>query len=273
MSPTTSPDFIARREILGRVASTNDVVRGWLAEGTPEVCVAVADEQTEGRGREGRRWVAPPGAALLVSVGFRPVWMSPPETWQLGALTSLAMAEAAETESGLPGGTIRLKWPNDLVVAGPDGELRKLAGTLGETEGLGTPDPRLIVGVGVNVDWAAPDFPPELAPTMTSLRAATGGAVDRFSLLERFLDRLEARVHALRTGRFDRLGWTVRQATTGRAIRLETTAGAETVRATGVDPLTGALLVEDPRGGAAERSIHAGEVVHVRFADDARATV
>jgi BirA family biotin operon repressor/biotin-[acetyl-CoA-carboxylase] ligase len=266
----TSPEFIARREILGRVGSTNDVIRAWLADGTPEVCVAVADEQTEGRGREGRRWIAPPGAALLLSLGFRPVWMSPAESWQLGALTSLAMAEAAETESGLPGGTIRLKWPNDLVVPGSGGALRKLAGVLGETEGLGTRDPRIVIGVGINVDWPATDYPPELATTMTSLREESGRSVDRFSLLERFLDRLEARLQALRTGRFDRLGWQVRQATTGHGIRLETATGSEDVVAVGVDTVTGALLVED-RGGGGERAVHAGEVVHVRFTDPAAA--
>ena len=267
MSPFTSPEFIARREILTRVGSTNDVVRGWLAEGTPEVCVAVADEQTDGRGREGRSWIAPPGAALLLSLGFRPVWMSPAETWQLAAVTSLAMAEAAETESGLPGGTIHLKWPNDLVVGdGRTRPLRKLAGVLGETEGLGTKDPRVVVGIGINVDWLHVDYPPELAATMTSLREEAGRSIDRFSLLERFLDRLEARLHGLRTGRFDRLGWTVRQVTTGHAIQLETPTGTESVVAVGVDTATGALLVKAPASGL-ERPVLAGEVVHVRLAD------
>jgi BirA family transcriptional regulator, biotin operon repressor / biotin---[acetyl-CoA-carboxylase] ligase len=267
VSPFTSPEFIARREILTRVGSTNDVVRGWLADGTPEVCVAVADEQTAGRGREGRSWIAPTGAALLLSVGFRPVWMSPAETWQLAAVTSLAMAEAAEAESGLPGGTIHLKWPNDLVVGdGRSGPLRKLAGVLGETEGLGTKDPRVVVGIGINVDWSHADYPAELAATMTSLREESGRRIDRFSLLERFLDRLEARMHGMRTGRFDRLGWTVRQATTGHAIQLETPTGTENVVAVGVDTATGALLVKDPTGGE-ERPILAGEVVHVRFTD------
>jgi BirA family biotin operon repressor/biotin-[acetyl-CoA-carboxylase] ligase len=259
--------FLSRREWFDRVGSTNDVVRGWLADGTAEVCLAIADEQTDGRGREGRRWVAPPGTAMLLSLGFRPVWLSPPEAWQLGALTSMAMAEAAEIESGLPSGTIRLKWPNDLVVAGgSDGELRKIAGVLGETEGLGTREPRVVVGIGMNVDWDAADFPPDLATTMTSLSEASGTRVDRGRLLEQFLDRLEARLQGLRNGRFDGLGWTVRQATTGRTIRLETPAGAEDVRAIGVDVVTGALIVEDPTAGGAERRVLAGEVTHVRLA-------
>ena len=259
--------FLARRERFDRVGSTNDVVRGWLAEGTPEVCLAIADEQTDGRGREGRRWVAPPGAALLLSLGFRPVWLSPPEAWQLGALTSMAMAEAAEIESGLPSGTIRLKWPNDLVVAGgADGELRKIAGVLGETEGLGTREPRVVVGIGLNVDWDAADFPPELAATMTSLSEVSGTRVDRGRLVEQFLDRLEARLQGLRNGRYDGLGWTVRQATTGRTIRLETPAGPEDVRAIGVDVVSGALVVEDHAAAGGERRILAGEITHVRLA-------
>ena len=111
--------FLARQEQFAVVGSTNDVVRGWLADGTPEVCLAVADEQTAGRGREGRTWVAPAGGALLLSLGFRPTWLAPDRVWRLAATVSLAMAEAAEHVAGLPERTIRLKWPNDLVVETP----------------------------------------------------------------------------------------------------------------------------------------------------------
>ncbi len=108
--------FLARSQRFPAVGSTNDVVRDWLAAGTPEVCLAIADEQTAGRGREGRSWVAPRGAALLLSLGFRPTWLAPEQVWQLAAVASLAMAEAGETIAGLPDGAIRLKWPNDLVL-------------------------------------------------------------------------------------------------------------------------------------------------------------
>ena len=111
--------FLARQERFRLVASTNDVVRGWLATGTPEVCVAVADEQSAGRGREGRSWLAPAGRALLLSLGFRPNWLAPEQAWRLAAVASLAMADAAEEVAGLRDGTVRLKWPNDLVVV-PD---------------------------------------------------------------------------------------------------------------------------------------------------------
>lgn len=116
--------FIARQERFERIGSTNDAVRAWLAAGTPEVCLAVADEQTAGRGRAGRTWIAPPGAALLLSVGFRPTWLTAGYAWRLAAIVSLAMADTAEDVAGLRTGAVRLKWPNDLVIEAdaPEGE-------------------------------------------------------------------------------------------------------------------------------------------------------
>jgi BirA family biotin operon repressor/biotin-[acetyl-CoA-carboxylase] ligase len=265
--------FLARRERFEVVTSTNDVVRDWLATGTPEVCLALAGEQTAGRGREGRRWVAPPGAALLLSLGFRPGWLAPDRAWWLAALVSLAMAEAGEAVAGLPVGTIRLKRPNDLVVARQTGapvttDLRKLAGVLGETDGLGTTRPRVVVGLGINADWEAADFPPDLAGSMTSLREAAGGRpIDLDLLLGGFIARLEPRIDALRAGAFDDAAWADRQLTTGRMVRLEGPGGPETLRAVGVDPRTGALIVEDASVARGERQVLVGEITHVRLAE------
>lgn len=276
----------SRRERFGRIGSTQDIVRGWLAEGTPEVCLAVADEQTAGRGRAGRGWIAPAGAALLCSLGFRPSWLEASAAWRLAAVTALAMADAAEDAAGLPLRTIRLKWPNNLVVergtlAGSAGDadpaaglgaaptVRKLAGLIGESDGLGSTQPTVVIGIGINADWAAADFPPDIGPAMTSLRAAGGGRpIDREALLDGFLDRLEARVEALRGGRFPVDDWGSRQLTTGRLVRLEGHGPAtEEVLAVGVDSRTGALLVSDPASPGAERPVHAGEVTRVRLAE------
>ena len=265
-------DFLARQERFASVGSTNDVVRDWLADGTPEVCLAVADEQTAGRGRNGRTWVAPPGAALLLSLGFRPDWLPADRVWRLVATAGLAMADAAEEVAGLADGAIRLKWPNDLVVEGLDGGgVRKLAGLLGETDGLGSAAPRAVVGLGINADWAPTAFPPELVGTMTSLRESSGGRpVDLGALLDAFLGRLEVRIEALRGGRFDVADWTGRQLTTGREIRVAGHDGrTETLRALGADPGSGALIVEDLSAETGERAILVGEVVHVRLADAA----
>ena len=269
--------FLARQQRFDAVGSTNDVVRDWLADGTPEVCLAVADEQTAGRGRAGRTWVAPRGAALLLSLGFRPAWLEPQRAWRLAAISALAMADAAEEVAGLPDGAIRLKWPNDLVVEeGPDpvGGVRKLAGLLGETEGLGTHDPRVVVGLGINADWPAADFPVEIARSMTSLREASHGRpIDLALLLDAFLGRIEARVEALRGGRFDVADWQARQVTTGRIVRLERPDGGETVRALGVDVSTGALIVEDEAVSNGERPVLVGEISHVRLTAPAGSVV
>jgi BirA family biotin operon repressor/biotin-[acetyl-CoA-carboxylase] ligase len=265
--------FLARQERFDRVGSTNDVVRDWLAAGTGEVCLAIAREQTSGRGRAGRSWVAPPGGALLLSLGFRPTWLAPARAWQLAAAVSLAMAGAAETVADLPDRTIRLKWPNDLVVDGEAAGVRKLAGVLGETQGLGTSDPRVVVGLGINADWPATDFPSELASSMTSLREASGGRpIDLAELREAFLVRLEGAIDALRDGRFEAAEWGSRQLTSGRFIRLERPDGSETVRALGVDTETGALVVEDPGAPNGARQVLVGEIGHVRLAQRAPST-
>jgi BirA family biotin operon repressor/biotin-[acetyl-CoA-carboxylase] ligase len=259
--------FLARRERFDVVGSTNDVVRGWLADGTPEVCLAVADQQTAGRGRDGRSWSAPAGRALLLSLGFRPTWLRPDRVWRLAAVTSMAMADAAEDLTGLAPGTIRLKWPNDLVVE-DDGHVRKLAGVLGETDGLGTDDPRAVIGIGINADWPADEFPPELARAMTSLAAvAAGRRIDTSSLLDAFTDGLEPMIDQLRIGAFDGAGWAGRQLTNGRLVRLTGHDGREAiVRAIGVDPDTGALNVEAEAGRASSRrGVVSGEIRHLRL--------
>ena len=275
----------ARIERFSSVGSTNDVVRGWLADGVPEIALAVADEQTAGRGRNGRTWSALPGAALLLSLGFRPRWLDPDRTWRLAGIVALAMADAAETVASLPAGLIRFKWPNDLVVvakglaAGHDAgaagagtdpvRLLKVAGILGETDGLGTDDPRAVVGIGINADWRAVDFPLALASGMTSLREIAGGrSIDRDALLDAFMGGLERRADALRSGRFDIEDWAARQVTTGHLVELAATDGSTTTgRATGVDGASGALIVESagPHGQRLMRRVLAGEVVHLRL--------
>lgn len=282
-STTLEPAFPARLERFDEVGSTNDVVADWLRAGQPEVCVAVADRQAAGRGRLGRTWIAPSGAALLVSVGFRPGWLEPDRWWRLGAIVALAMADAAEQVAGLQDGVIRLKWPNDLVVAfgaserplggasaiGPATPIRvrKLAGILGETDGVGTWDPRAVVGLGLNAGWQRAAFPEELRDRMTSLHDASGGRpIDRDELLGAFLDRLEARVEALHDGWFDVAAWTGRQLANGRPVRLDLPDGrAQHVQAVGVDPLSGALLVADPAAPDGERPVLVGEIRHLRL--------
>jgi BirA family transcriptional regulator, biotin operon repressor / biotin---[acetyl-CoA-carboxylase] ligase len=258
--------FLARQERFDVVGSTNDVVRGWLEDGVPEVCLALADEQSAGRGREGRTWTAPAGHALLLSLGFRPTWLAPDLVWRLAAVTSLAMADASEEVAGLARGTIRLKWPNDLLVE-RDGGVRKLAGVLGETDGLGTDDPRAVVGIGINTDWPFYEFPVDLKGHMTSLHAiADGRRIDNAALLDAFTGTLEAMIEQLRNGEFDEARWAERQLTNGRLVRLiGHDAGEAVVRALRVDPASGALVVADADGPGRERHVVSGEIHHLRL--------
>jgi BirA family biotin operon repressor/biotin-[acetyl-CoA-carboxylase] ligase len=269
------PGIVARQERFAVVGSTNDVVRGWLADGTPEVCIAIADEQTAGRGRAGRPWTAPPGHALLTSLGFRPTWLPAARLWQLSAIVSLAMAEAGEFLAGMRAGAIRLKWPNDLVVEDEaEGSVRKLAGVLGESDGIGSDDPRAVVGIGVNADWPVEEFPADLSDTMTSLSAAGSRRVDERELLDAFLASLAPQVEALRVGRFEAETWSERQITTGRLIRLDEHGQATTVvRARGVDGMTGALVVDAQGTSERERHVYSADVVHVRLAGPVEAGV
>jgi len=260
----TAP-FISRLERFEMVDSTQRIVREWLDAGTAEVCVAVADVQTAGRGRAGRGWSAPPGTALLCSAGFRPHDLAVRHAWRLAATCSLAMVDATEAVAGLRDGTFWLKWPNDIVADAADGRLVKLAGVLGETVAADDLVATAVVGLGVNVEWREADFPPELAASMTSLHQLSGGRpVDRDALLEAYLDRLEPRYESLAAGHFDSAGWSTRQRTTGRSVEVDLGSRRVDGVAAGVEPDTGALLVEVEGRTVV---IGSGEVVRCRVVD------
>ena len=224
------------------VGSTNDVVRDWLADGTPEVCLAVADEQTR-RSRSRRPALDRAGReprSCCRSGSVRRGW-SRTGCGSSRRSVSLAMADAAEEVAGLPDRTIRLKWPNDLVVEDgrrPRAGCARSRASSARPTGLGTDDPRVVVGIGLNADWAAADFPPELADTMTSLREASHGRpIDAIALHDGVHRPPEARVEALRGGRFDVADWTDRQLTTGRS-RTDRGAGRRLGRRTALSAST-----------------------------------
>jgi BirA family biotin operon repressor/biotin-[acetyl-CoA-carboxylase] ligase len=139
-----------------RTDSTNTRARELAAAGAPHGTVVTADEQTEGRGRQGRSWTAPAGKALLYSAVVRPLQE---RHMALPLAVPLAVCEAAERLQ--PGLRCGLKWPNDVLVAG-----RKLAGVLIEAR---PQDGWAVVGVGLNLAIAPEEFPPELRDTATSL--------------------------------------------------------------------------------------------------------
>lgn len=229
---------------LASTTSTNDVAQEMAARGAPEGTVVTADYQTAGRGRLGRRWLAPPGTSLLCSVLFRPTPDSvpPSHATDLIMLCALAAADAVEATAGLP---VSLKWPNDLVVVRGE-SWRKLGGLLAETGVSGDRLEFVIVGVGINVNVPA-EVLPNLAPDATSILAETGRMTDREVLLDRFLNGVKGRYERWQAGERPWAEWAARLATLGRPVRVVTGEGERYGIAEGVDE-EGTLLLRTADG-------------------------
>jgi BirA family biotin operon repressor/biotin-[acetyl-CoA-carboxylase] ligase len=153
-----------------------------LAADAPEGAVAVAEEQTAGRGRLGRPWHAPAGTSVLVSVNLRPS-VDVPRLPELSVVAGLAAAEAIERETGL---RPELRFPNDLLIRG-----RKVAGILAEAR-----DDRVVLGIGINANLSEDELPTNVDTPATSLSIESSAPVDRAELLATLLERLEARYDA-----------------------------------------------------------------------------
>jgi BirA family biotin operon repressor/biotin-[acetyl-CoA-carboxylase] ligase len=163
--------------------STNLRARESGEAGAAEGTVVIADRQTAGKGRMGRRWESPPGVNLYTSVLLRPPVL-PSDAPQLTFLSAVAVARAVEETSGL---APTVKWPNDVLLAG-----KKVAGLLNEmdaeTEGIHY----VILGIGVNLNMRADQFPAELRYPATSLALETGRAVSRAAFARSLYRHLDA---------------------------------------------------------------------------------
>jgi BirA family transcriptional regulator, biotin operon repressor / biotin---[acetyl-CoA-carboxylase] ligase len=158
---------------LASTASTQRMFGPEHAEGA----VAVAEEQTEGRGRLGRTWASPPGVNVYCSVLLEP----PVETPRLPELSVLAGEACADAIGRVTGLSPRIKLPNDVLI-----EERKAAGVLAEAR-----DGRVILGIGVNVNVDPAELPGDLRGPATSLAAELDRPVDRIELLVTLLEALE----------------------------------------------------------------------------------
>jgi BirA family biotin operon repressor/biotin-[acetyl-CoA-carboxylase] ligase len=236
-APVAAPALVR----LGRVESTQAVAFTLAADGAADRTVVVAEAQTAGRGRRGRTWHDEPGASLLASIILRPR-LHPARLPMLSLAAGIAVAEALERVTGV---APRLKWPNDVMVDG-----RKLAGILLESR-LG-PTPLVVVGVGVNL--AQRSFPPALAERATSVRIATGRAIEPDALLGPLLEAVDVWRARLETegGAPIRERWRVLADTLGRRVSIDGVSGV----AVDVDE-DGALIVLD---GDERRRVVAGEV-------------
>ncbi len=200
------------------VGSTQDLARAAADAGVADGTIFLADYQTDGRGRHGRRWLAAPGSALTLSILFRDARREPvPRLFT----TMVAVALAGAIEEMVPTLRPRIKWPNDVMLG-----TRKVAGVLAEAQWNGA-TLAIVVGLGVNVNCTAAEL-------------AGVGPVHRGQLLAALLRGLE-RARSLPAAALHAT-WQARLWGRGQRLRLTDLALDEDVVVLGVDE-DGALRV------------------------------
>lgn len=257
---------IAPEELLGRLApggpwidvvslgttdSTNRVAMEMAEAGAPHGTVVVADAQTGGRGRHGRRWVSPPGRNVYASLIVRPE-IPDASASGLSLAAGVALADAAE-KAGVPA---LLKWPNDLYLGG-----RKAAGVLVETAAGPGGARYAVVGAGINVNMAEDEIPAELRGRATSLRIRAGRVFERAEVLALFLDAFARRYAEFVAGGFKAIhpAWERRDMLRGRRV-LVLRAGEE-ARGVALGVAGDGALRFRPDGAGAEERLHSAEIL------------
>jgi BirA family biotin operon repressor/biotin-[acetyl-CoA-carboxylase] ligase len=244
---------VSRVEVTG---STNGDVVAAAKEGEPEGYVLVADQQTAGKGRLGRSWESPPGTSMSMSCLLRPTDV-PASKWPwLPLLLGVTVAEAVRDATGV---TVRLKWPNDVLIGGA-----KLAGIL--VERTETPiGPAAVAGVGMNITAAPPGAASLLDHVHSTTRSGVANGHDHGErVLEELLARLAGRYRVWRADPAateladDYLGWCD---TLGRDVQALLPGGGElSGRAVDIDD-SGRLVIASDGG---RQAIGAGDIVHLR---------
>jgi BirA family biotin operon repressor/biotin-[acetyl-CoA-carboxylase] ligase len=235
------------------VDSTNQVARSLADEGALNGELVLAESQRSGRGRRGRSWISTPGKNLTFSLILRPP-LPAARAPEITLTAAVAVAEVLERA----GFDVRIKWPNDLLIGG-----RKVAGILTEVATDGDRLRQVILGIGLNVNLAPGDLPPELRATATSLREERGEPLPRAFLLAALLLSLEEWMDVLVEKGFPpiRLRWRELSATLGSEVKVEGPGGAIVGQALDLDD-DGALRVRDAAG--AVHRVVGGEVEELR---------
>jgi BirA family biotin operon repressor/biotin-[acetyl-CoA-carboxylase] ligase len=238
---------LGRTRVVGRAVqvfesttSTNDVIEKLARDGVKEGVVVFAESQTKGRGRLGRKWISPARKGLWFSMLLRPA-LRPNEATQVTVASATALRRAIESLTGLPA---RIKWPNDILING-----RKVAGILTELSAELDQVKYLILGIGVDVNLSAGDFPAELRHTATSIKAELGRPVPRAELAVAVMHELDADYARICEGEFTAVAdeWSRNCTTLGQAVSIA--VGSRTVRGR-AEALSeeGALLVRTQYG-------------------------
>jgi BirA family biotin operon repressor/biotin-[acetyl-CoA-carboxylase] ligase len=168
------------------IDSTNDEASRWADRGAPDLSLVIADEQTAGRGRAGRRWYTPPGSALAFSLVIYPPDREAHALQQLTALGALAVQRTLKECYLLPA---QIKWPNDVLI-----DRFKVAGILAEAHWMGDRLTNTILGIGINIaSPSAIQVSAQISETslpVTCLQDAVGKPVDRLMVLHDVLKEL-----------------------------------------------------------------------------------
>jgi BirA family transcriptional regulator, biotin operon repressor / biotin---[acetyl-CoA-carboxylase] ligase len=236
--------------VLTQTTSTNDEVKALAMRGAPEGTVVLAEQQTHGRGRQGRTFVSPSGGIYL-SVCVRPL-IEMERLPQLTLMVAVATADAITEVCGL---SVGLKWPNDVEIDG-----KKIAGILTEVVLRSGEPPVVIIGIGINVNTTIEQLPPALRERVTSLALVTGAPLSRPQLIVRLLAYLEELYLTLQhTGIASILErWRHYSCIRDRYVCFTEATGTKTGRVVGLDN-DGALVVQMADG--LQQRLVAGEVV------------
>jgi BirA family biotin operon repressor/biotin-[acetyl-CoA-carboxylase] ligase len=252
-----SDPFVTRLIVLESVDSTNAELRRLASAGAPEGTVVVAGRQSAGRGRRGRTWYSEPGLGLYLSLLLRPCGEAREATrWTVAA--SVAACGACRCHCG--NGAV-IKWPNDVMFEG-----RKLGGILVEMRSAGGRPQDLVVGIGLNVNHRADDFPPELREAATSLHLATGrGMLELEPVAAGLLARLGEAAARLAQGEWDGVvGDWERLAPAARGCRVKVLGGpGEGAEREAFEGITRGLDAD----GALRVERRDGRIVPVRLAE------
>ncbi len=220
----------------GETGSSNADAFRLAAEGAEEGTVLLADCQLAGKGRLGRRWESPAGVNLYCSVVLRPQ-LPPHEAPQLTFLSAVAVARTIQATTGLQAS---IKWPNDLLING-----RKVAGLLNEMNAETDRVGFVILGIGVNLNMRADQFPPDLRSPATSLMLESGSPVSRLAFTVRLLQELDREYTRFQLSGFGpvRKEWAQYCNAFGREVRVEAGSGCLQGAFAGIDH-DGALLMK-----------------------------
>jgi BirA family biotin operon repressor/biotin-[acetyl-CoA-carboxylase] ligase len=213
---------LARTKVVGRdirvfeeTSSSNDVVARLARDGLKEGLVVFAESQTKARGRLGRRWLAPARKGLWFSLLLRPE-LRPHEATRLTIASATAVRRAIAAQTGL---RAEIKWPNDILVGG-----KKAAGILTELYAELERVQYVILGIGIDVNLNATDFPADLRSLATSLKIELGKTVSRPELAVRVLQELDYDYYRICSGRFGEVAeeWQEQCTTIGHNVVIRT---------------------------------------------------